>query len=368
MASIKKRADGKYRARYRDDAGKEHARHFERKVDAQRWLDSVAADRLTGNYVDPTAGRVTFGQYAQRWREVQVHRPSTAEKVESHLRLHVLPVLGGRPMAAIRPSDVQALVKGLDVALAPATVEVVYRYVSTIFRAAVDDRVIPRSPCSGVRLPSRPVEQVQPLATEAVHRLIDAMPERYRATVVVAAGCGLRQGEVLGLTVDRIDFLRRQVVVDRQLVATKGAGVQLAPTKTAASVRTVPLPQVVAEALAQHLERFEPGPDRLVFTTSTGRPVRRNVLADAFRRAAIEAELPAGTGFHALRHYYASLLIRQGASVKVVQARLGHASAVETLNTYSHLWPDDEDRTRAAVDAVLGATGPVATSTSSVGG
>ena len=58
---------------------------------------------------------------------------------------------------------------------------------------------------------------------------------------------------------------------------------------------------------------------------------------------------------HVLRHYYASLLIRHGESVKTVQARLGHASATETLDTYSHLWPDSDDRTREAVDSVLGA-------------
>ena len=63
--------------------------------------------------------------------------------------------------------------------------------------------------------------------------------------------------------------------------------------------------------------------------------------------------LPDGTGFHAIRHYYASLLIRHGESVKVVQSRLGHASAKETLDTYGHLWPDSDDRTRQAVDLVL---------------
>ena len=74
-------------------------------------------------------------------------------------------------------------------------------------------------------------------------------------------------------------------------------------------------------------------------------------------RGAIETVgLSAGTGFHALRHYYASLLIRHGESVKTVQERLGHASAVETLDTYSHLWPDSDDRTREAIDSVLGST------------
>lgn len=74
-----------------------------------------------------------------------------------------------------------------------------------------------------------------------------------------------------------------------------------------------------------------------------------------FNRAAAAANAPDGTRLHSLRHYCASLLIRHGESVKVVQARLGHASAKETLDTYSHLWPDSEDRTRAAVDSVLGA-------------
>jgi integrase len=78
--------------------------------------------------------------------------------------------------------------------------------------------------------------------------------------------------------------------------------------------------------------------------------------AVGLRAAVKKAKLPHGTGFHALRHYYASLLIRHGESVKTVQARLGHASAVETLDTYSHLWPDSDDRTRDAIDSVLGST------------
>jgi integrase len=80
--------------------------------------------------------------------------------------------------------------------------------------------------------------------------------------------------------------------------------------------------------------------------------MRRQRFAEVWRAAAREAGLP-GTNFHMLRHTYASLLIDAGESVKVVQSRLGHASAVETLNTYSHLWPDSEDRTRGAVDSVL---------------
>jgi hypothetical protein len=60
MASIAKRSNGQYRARYRDSGGKEHSRHFARKADAQRWLDEVTTSVATGQYVDPKAGRVTF--------------------------------------------------------------------------------------------------------------------------------------------------------------------------------------------------------------------------------------------------------------------------------------------------------------------
>jgi integrase len=118
-------------------------------------------------------------------------------------------------------------------------------------------------------------------------------------------------------------------------------------------VRTVPLPQVVVDVLAAHLAAY-PG-DELVFTLEGGLPITRSVFGHLWRGVASQAGIPTGTGLHALRHYYASLLIRHGESVKVVQARLGHASAAETLDTYSHLWPDSDDRTREAVDSVLGA-------------
>jgi integrase len=145
------------------------------------------------------------------------------------------------------------------------------------------------------------------------------------------------------------------VTVDRQLVLLPGAGPQLGPPKTTASYRTIPLPQVVVDALAAHVKQFPVGAEGFVFTNEVGAPIRRTWFSAIWRPVVADAKAPEGTGFHALGHYYASLLIRHGESVKVVQARLGHASASETLDTYSHLWPDSEDRTRAAVDEVLGA-------------
>lgn len=138
---------------------------------------------------------------------------------------------------------------------------------------------------------------------------------------------------------------RRALTVDRQLVLLPGREPYLAPPKTAASVRTVPLPRVVVNSLAAHLAGYPPLGDGFVFTTERGRPLRRTRFsAQAWQPAVAASGLPAGTHFHDLRHFYASLLIRHGESVKVVQARLGHASAAETLDTYS-LWPDSDDRT-----------------------
>ncbi|MCA1789971.1 MAG: hypothetical protein LC667_08955, partial [Thioalkalivibrio sp.] len=118
MASIKKRPNGKWRARYRERGGPEYARHFDRRVDAQRWLDEVTASVVTGQYVNPNAGQVAFREYAERWREAQVHRPTTAAKTESILRLHAYPTFGGMQLRAVLPSHVQAWVKGLSEILA----------------------------------------------------------------------------------------------------------------------------------------------------------------------------------------------------------------------------------------------------------
>jgi len=258
VASIAKRPDGRWRARYRDAAGKEHSKHFDRKTDAQRWLDEVTAAIVTGQYVDPRSGRITFREYAERWRATQVHRLTTQDYIEGNLRRNAYPVLGDKPLSSIRPSEVQAWVKGMTDRLAPSTVGVVHGVVSGIFRVAVRDRLIVANPCDRTRLPKTTPSRVEPLPVETVHALADAVPARYRALVILAAGSGMCQGECLGLTVDRFDFLRRVVHVDRQLVTVTGRPSFLTAPKTAASVRTIPLPQVVLDALAAHLGAFPP--------------------------------------------------------------------------------------------------------------
>ena len=127
-----------------------------------------------------------------------------------------------------------------------------------------------------------------------------------------SAGTGVRQGEAFGVILSNVDLDRAELRVDRQVVLRVGQPPEFAPPKTDASLRTIPLPTAV-------------------------------------RRSGVRPDLT----FHDLRHYYASLLIRHGESVKVVQRRLGHKTAQETLDTYGHLWPDSDGRTREAVDGEL---------------
>ena len=354
MASVEKRPDGKYRARWREyPGGPQKTRQFARKGDADRFLDGLRGDLAHGVYVDPAGGRILFRDYAEQWRAGQVHRPNTAVQAETYLRLHAYPTLGQRPIGAIRRSEVQAWVKERTSVLAPGSVELVYRWVSTIFKAAVADRLIASSPCVRIALPKRADTEIVPLNVSEVEALAAAIPDRYRALIVFAAGMGMRQGECFGLTVDRVDFLRKQVRVDRQLIACRAGVPEFGPPKSKAGFRTIPMPEVVATTLAAHLARYQTGPSGLVFTSALGHPLRRSTLGSMWHRAAKQAELPSWATFHDLRHFYASLLIARGCSVKVIQRRLGHQSAVETLDTYGHLWPDSDDETRDAVDHVL---------------
>lgn len=342
-------------ARWREyPRGPEHSKQFRTKTAAEEFLHATLTELRRGTFVDPSLGEVRFEEWAERWRSLQLHRPSTAKRVEGDLRNHVYPVLGDRPIGQIRRSDIQALVKRLGEKLSPNSVAVTYSFVASAFRAAVADRLIKESPCDRITLPKAPRSEVVPLTVEQVDAIAEAVNPRYRALILLAAGTGLRQGEACGLTVDRVEFLKRRIVVDRQRNPIAGSPDLFTELKTPASNRTIPLPETVGHALAEHLATYAPSEDGLIFTTTTGRPLQRNRVAQMWDRVRIAGIAPEWSSFHDLRHFYASLLIRHGCSVKVVQSRLGHSSAAETLDTYSHLWPDSDDETREAVDLVLG--------------
>jgi integrase len=355
---ISKKPNGSYYARWRDPSGKQRARTFDRKIDAERWLASVTVDTLTGRYVDPRAGRVTVAEYVARWAEGQPWRESTRTSRESVIDAQIVPTFGERHLASIRPSDVQAWVGRMSSdGLAASSVGSYFRVFAQIMLSARRDKLIAETPCEGIRLPrpDRGRSSLRLLTSEQVVRLADEVPDRYRALVIVSAALGLRQGEACGLTVDRVDFLRRTVTIDRQIATGKSASdAAFGPVKTPASNRTIPLPASVGDVLAAHIAAYAPDGERgrLLFTTRDGEMVNRQTWHGAFSAAAKRAGIEASS--HDLRHHAASLLISAGCSPRAVASFLGHKNAAETLNTYSHLWPTDEGRIVAAIDEALG--------------
>ena len=341
---------GRWRARYTDVEGRERSRTFARKGDAEKFLATVTVDVLRGTYVDPQLMRLPLREYTQRWLEAQSLAPSSRRTYETYLRTRILPALGDRALGSITPTDARAFVKTLSEDLSRSTVHQIHGLLSTILRAAVEDGYLHKNPCARTAPGKGRRPQVKPLTVAEVQSLIDAMPQRYRVAAVLGAGCGLRVGEVLGLRVCSIRLDEGELAVVEQLQLLPGSPPVIRQPKTVSSIRVVPLPDSVADAVRLHLSLWPAQPDDLLLRSRTGSYVWPNTFNDSvWRAAARRAGLPT-VRFHDLRHFYASALIRAGESVKTVQAALGHASAVETLETYAALWPDSHERTRAAVD------------------
>jgi integrase len=340
-------------ARWRDGDGKPRHRAFERKLDAERFLAGLKADQLRGAYIDPREGKITLRSYAeQRWLPAQVHlRPNSAKRYQAAVGVQIVPLLGDRPLGSLRRPDCTAFVAALAEQLAPSTVHTVYAVLRSLMQSAVEDQLIAANPCSRVALPRLDKRVVVPLQAAAVSAAAAAMPPRYELAVWLAAGAGLREGEALGLTVPRVEFLARRLVVVEQM-----QNKALSPLKTKASRRVVPLDDLVLRAVTSHMKRWQPGPGQLLITNRLGRPVQRNSFGYCWRAAVEQAGLPAGTRFHDLRHFYASTLIAAGVHPKVIQDRLGHSAIAETMDTYGHLFPDADESGRGALDAMFAAS------------
>jgi integrase len=347
-----------------DDNGKAPTKAFHTKSEGEKWVAGLVTAKSRGEGIDLTGGKVTFEEYAVDWLATQTHRDSSGAAIESRLRNHAYPVIGHMQLGRVRASHIRKMLKRMSGELAPRTANVAYGNTRSVFKAAVLDRLIPVSPCDGVKpLKKGEVTKVIPLTFDEIIAVADAMPKRWYALVTVAAGLGLRPSEMTGLTVDRVDFLRKTVKVDRQMQVLRkpdengSRAPRFLPLKTPASYRDVPLPDSIAIELAEHLRKFPvTHEDGLIFTTESGKPIPVWERTEAWRKAADSVGLP-GETMHACRHFYASALIYHGESVKVIQERLGHASAMETLDTYGHLWPGSDDGTRTAIDALFSREG-----------
>ena len=376
MASIEKggpRAAGgepSGAGRGRDPSGQQRSRNFKTSRDAKTFQATVEADKARGTYVDHSLGRVTLGEYAAGWLESQTVEATTREQMTHRLKKHILPALGGTPLAAIKPSQLQSWVRTLDRGLSARTVAQVFAQLSAILEAAVDDERIGKNPCraSSIRLPRPEKRKVEPWRDEQVVALRESLPGQYGVLLLLTTGLGLRQGEVFGLAVEDIDFLRGVVKVQRQVRLVDSKLVFSLPKNR--KVREVPLPSRVGHALAAHLQQFPPRRVELPWQTPDGRPVaaalvvtsregralnrnyvNRHVWGPALTRAGIDRSR--AQGMHAGRHFYASVQLEAGTSIRALAEYLGHSDPGFTLRTYTHLMPQAEDKAKRAVDDVF---------------
>jgi integrase len=329
----------------------------------QAALDAAArarAEVLDGTHIAPAQGRTTLAEYAGRWLETLQVRPSTRYHYEIYLRRHVLPALGSRSLAALRRSDIQALVGQLSrKGLQPSTVDSIYKIVAMVLRSAVYDRLLPVSPCYKIKVPPREERALTVFTPEQVRRLLEATRPREYALLALTVGTGMRQGEALGVRLPNLNLLRRELAVEEQcLTPPRGRPYITGDLKTKASRRRLPLPQFAVEAVARHLKREPLGGSGELFLSPLGNLWRRGSFNESvWKPALLRAGLDTGYGFHALRHTYASGLIAQGLHPRVIQARLGHASISETMDTYGHLFPDADEETADALDRLFGSAG-----------
>ncbi|NEC86635.1 site-specific integrase [Streptomyces sp. SID12501] len=377
----------RYRARYIGPDGTEKSKSFRDKEKrlADQWLAHIEADMSRGQYVDPSAGRITFGQYTEKWLTTQSTDATTRESVVSQLRGHAIPYLGSRPLGSFKPEHIRDWLSELERVISASSYRrVIYNSVSTVFNAAVDDTHLPKNPCRArsVRPPAAGIGRVVPWTAERTFAVRAALPEHYRAVVDLGGGCGLRQGEIFGLPDDAVRFDTGWLHIACQVKVVGGHLVFGPPKRN--KVRDVPLPDHVARVLKRHREKFPPAevtlpwlrPDgplvtkRLLLTRANGvGAVRRTdfnmrVWKPALVTAGVIPKPKPGErhqaarehGMHALRHFYASVLLDSGENIKALSTYLGHTDPGFTLRVYTHLMPSSDGRTRKAVDSMYAGT------------
>jgi integrase len=240
--------------------------------------------------------------------------------------------------------------------LAASTIKTRYNYVHMAFRAAVNDRIIRHDPSSGVSLPKpRRAEAAMTIPTpEEVGRAMACVESQdFRAFIAVCAFAGLRLGEAAGLQLGDVDFLRRTIIVRRQVQGQTNSMVEVVAPKHG-SERRVFIPEELTEMLSEHVRNVGVWGEEEWLFGSGGAPLNRNSAGHLWRGVRNAAGLRDYT-LHDLRHFFASGLIAAGCDVVTVQSAMGHSDATTTLKVYAHLWPRAEDRTRAAAAGLMSA-------------
>ena len=297
------------------------------------------------------SGRVVTGATLDAWwaewfpSHAESIRPSTATSYRGHYAKHIGPLLGGMPLEEIDASDVRRLIAAVRVkrkgkaedapTLSPGTVHLVVRTLSVALNAAVSEGKIPRNVTIGVRLPRVDREPVRPMTHAEADAVIAAVAGTWvERPVRVLMGSGMRLGEVLGL--------------DQGDVMLDAGFVRLRVTKT--RVRAVPVSGDAIDALREAIaEAPRVGPREPVFFSPRA---NRSGHRDRMRGWSVSHALPklAGLNPHALRHGAATLMLTDGAQMRVISEQLGHRNPALTARVYAHVVPDSQRSAVASLE------------------
>jgi integrase len=322
MAHIRKLEANRWQARYRDPGDRrERSRNFATKAAAQRWLDQVTAGLVRGDYADPKAGRVTVGEYAERWfSSTTALKPSTRNSYRSLLDEHVIARWGAVELRRVTHSGIAAWIADLTTSRSASTTRKALGVLRQVLVVAVADRRLAVNPATGIAQPRLPLADQRFLSATELTRLADATgSDRDRMLVLVLGWTGLRFGEAAGLTRGDLDILRRRIRVERAVAEVRGV-IHVGSPKSHAA-RTVAMPAFLAEDLGRYLSEVPPAADSIIFPSKAATYLRVTTWKRrAFDTAAEAAELtPPSLRVHDLRHTAASLSIASGASVKLIQ-------------------------------------------------
>ena len=367
--SIYRRKDGRWVGQYlvyTAEGPKYRYLYGKTRTDVSKRLTKAMADRDGGVVFD--AGKLTLGEYLERWLSDSLKgtvRASTCERHEINVRVHISPALGRVLLKALTPAHVRALHREkLDTGLATATVRKIHSTLHKALAQAVADGLIPRN-AADVKAPRPAPEEMRPLSEAEACAFLDAAKDsgdRFEPLYVLAITTGLRRGELLGLRWDDVDLQRGTLRVGRALVREGGRHL-LGETKTRRGRRQVNLTPRTVAALKAHRKRQLERKVKLaslykdhglIFPSETGTPVNpENLVKRSFKPLLKKAGLPE-IRFHDLRHTCATLLLGRGVHPKIVQELLGHATIAMTLDNYSHYLPSMGDQASGAMGDALG--------------
>ncbi len=336
-----------------------------RREDVRDKLAKALSDRVDGLVFD--AGAITVGEYLGKWVKANrdTVRQSTHERHEELVDLHIAPALGRIRLKDLNPAHARFFYRErLDSGLSPATVHKIHAVLHKALKAAVSDGLVHRNAAAGIKLPRIAHEEIDPLDAQEARLLLETAretSERLEALYVLALNTGMHQGELLALKWDDVD-VERGVVRVRRTLTREGGSYALGEPKTKKSRRTIRLTAAAVEALRGHLSRqleemermgslYQPG--GLVFATEAGTIINPSNLRNRSFKPLLKRAGLRTIRFHDLRHTCATLLLSKNVNPKVVSEMLGHASVRITLDTYSHLMPDMQEKAAQALEEAL---------------